>query len=102
MKLTTFQKAVPLACARIPAKLKFANTQITETPPCVPSGFEEDMSIDFATATDIVKLALNAKARQIQLLTPNRRVDRNKPAISSEVYSMAEFVDGWQTGHIAG
>jgi hypothetical protein len=55
IKLTTFQDVVPFSCARMPAKLRFANTQIAETPPCVPSGVEEDVSIDFAMAMDIVK-----------------------------------------------
>ncbi len=63
MKLTTFQNVLPFACARIPAKLKFANTQTAETPPCVPSGVDDEKSVAFATAADRIRLVLNAKAR---------------------------------------
>lgn len=40
MNVTIFQKVVPVACARIPVKLKFAKIQTADTPPSVPVGVE--------------------------------------------------------------
>ena len=48
MKLTTFQNVVPVACARIPVKLKFAKIQTAEAPPSVPLELDESMVMDLA------------------------------------------------------
>jgi hypothetical protein len=40
MNVTTFQKVLPVACARIPVKLKFAKIQTADAPPSVPVGLE--------------------------------------------------------------
>jgi hypothetical protein len=38
MNVTTFQNVLPVACARIPVKLRFAKIQIADAPPSVPLG----------------------------------------------------------------
>jgi hypothetical protein len=38
INVTTFQKVVPVSCARIPVKLKFAKIQIADAPPSLPVG----------------------------------------------------------------
>jgi hypothetical protein len=40
MKVITFQNVLPVPCARIPVKLRFANIQMAEAPPSVPVGVD--------------------------------------------------------------
>jgi len=38
MNVTSFQNIVPVPCARVPVKLRFAKIQIADPPPQLPSG----------------------------------------------------------------
>jgi hypothetical protein len=42
MNVTSFQNVFPVACARIPVKLRLAKIQITDAPPSVPVGLDVD------------------------------------------------------------
>ena len=56
MNVTTLQNVGPLACARIPVKLRFAKIQITDAPPSGP------VALDVPRATAGEQSAAKASA----------------------------------------
>jgi two-component system sensor histidine kinase SenX3 len=64
MKLITFHNAVPMPCARIPVKLKFAKIQMADTPPSAAGKPDELISIDSARHVNTTDAAANAHRRR--------------------------------------
>ena len=64
MKLITFHTAVPMPCARIPVKLKFAKIQMADTPPSAAGEPDELISIDSARHVNTTDAAANAHRRR--------------------------------------
>jgi light-regulated signal transduction histidine kinase (bacteriophytochrome) len=64
MKLITFHNVVPILCARIPVKLKFAKIQTADTPPSAAGKPDELMSIDCAKHVNTTDATANAHRRR--------------------------------------
>jgi hypothetical protein len=69
IKLTTFQRIPPFACACIPVKLKLAKIQIAETPPCVPADADEGASIELAMEANEISPIHKEHHRYVHLLS---------------------------------
>lgn len=90
IKVTTFQKVVPVACALIPVKLKFAKIQTAQLPPSLPAELVEDMSIEFATAVNNIKPTPKRHKRLISFLTAMYGLERNELFIIHSI-----LLHGW-------
>jgi len=69
IKLATFQRMPPFACACIPVKLKLAKIQIAETPPCVPADADEGASIELAMEANEISPIHKEHHRYVHLLS---------------------------------
>jgi hypothetical protein len=82
MKLTTFHKVVPLPCARIAVKLKFAKIQIADAPPSAAGEVAEVISIDSARRGNTTDATANADGRRAQRSKNSQRAKKGGDLIS--------------------
>lgn len=86
MKVTTFQNIVPFACARIPAKLKFAKIQRAEAPKSVPGGLDEIMSMDVPAEVKMTDDTAKADGRRAHFLKRSQRRKSRKVKVIFRLY----------------